>query len=418
MTNVLSYRRTTCRLCGCSDLALVLKLSPTPPANAFVKSVDPSRNQAMFPLNLYFCLNCAHVQLLDVVDPSHLFRDYVYVSATSPVFVEHFKNYSNEILAKFGDCDQGGLVVDIGSNDGTLLQNFRARGSKILGIDPAVDIASKATENGIETIAEFFTSELAIKISENYGEAKIVFANNVFAHVDNLRDMVEGVQSLLSSDGIFVFEVSYLIDIFEKTLFDTIYHEHLSYHSVAPLKSFFTCIGMELIAVDRVESHGGSLRGVAQRAGGPKPKEPSVELLIDLEFKLGLHDVEVFKEYESKINARSIEVREYLVELKSEGKIIAGYGAPAKATTLMYHFNIGSDLIDFIVDDNPIKQGMFSPGMQIPILSPDYVYKKMPDVLLILAWNFSESIVQNHQRYLEGGGEFLVPLPEFRRIKL
>ncbi|MBT3361718.1 MAG: methyltransferase domain-containing protein, partial [Rhodospirillales bacterium] len=261
-------RRTTCRLCGDGDLEKVLALTPTPPANAFVSDDQLSEEQPVFPLDLFMCRACAHVQMLDVVDPAVLFENYVYVSGTSPVFVRHFEDYATTLIDRF-DPPAGSLVVDIGSNDGTLLRFFQNAGLSGLGIDPAKGIARKATADGIETWGTFFDGEVARQIAAQKGTASIVTANNVFAHADDLGGIVDGVRHLLAPDGVFVFEVSYLVDVYENTLFDTIYHEHLAYHSVKPLARFFEARGMRLIEASRVDTHGGSLRAIAALADGP-----------------------------------------------------------------------------------------------------------------------------------------------------
>ncbi|MBI4678530.1 MAG: class I SAM-dependent methyltransferase [Elusimicrobia bacterium] len=411
MTARLATRRTDCRLCGGSKLVEVLKLTPTPPANAFVKASEISRPQQTFPLDFFLCQDCGHLQLLDVVDPAVLFEDYVYVSGTSPVFVKHFETYAESVISRFS-VQPGSLVVDIGSNDGTLLRFFKDAGMKALGVDPAKEIARGATASGIETLPVFFTGKLAGELRVQRGPASVVTANNVFAHADDLKGMLSGVRALLADDGVFVFEVSYLLDVYTKTLFDTMYHEHLAYHSVRPLRDFFKAHGMELISAIRVESHGGSLRGVAQLAGGPRRPDPSVDELIALEAKLGLQTAESLKSFGAKIDAVKTSLQKLLKDLKGQGKSIAGFGAPAKATTLMYHFGLGPDLIDFIVDDSPWKQGLYSPGLHVPVTASQAIYERNPDCLLILAWNFAEPIMAKHKAFSDRGGRFIIPLPE------
>jgi len=416
VSSKLCHRRETCRLCGGSHLELVLALTPTPPANAFVGENELDEPQETFPLDVFFCEDCFHVQLLDVVDPAHLFENYVYVSGTSANFVRHFAEYAKLVASRYMSSKQDALVVDIGSNDGTLLRQFKEFGLRVLGIDPARDIAVGATKGGIETKAAFFTSQMAESIRRDYGEAQIICANNVYAHADDLSDITRGIRTLLSADGVFVFEVSYLVDVYEKTLFDTIYHEHVAYHSVAPLKRFLATQDMQLIAVERVNSHGGSLRGVAQRLGGPCPVEQSVDVFIARERALGLDRALTYRKFARQIDALRDDLREVLKNLVEAGKSIAAFGAPAKATTLMYHFDIGPDIIDFIVDDSPLKQGLYSPGMHIPVLPSSALYERKPDAVVILAWNFAESIMKNHGAYLEHGGEFIVPLPTVARF--
>lgn len=405
------HRRADCRLCGGRELRLVLSLTPTPPANAFVPASALGQAQPVFPLDVFLCMTCGHVQLLDVVDPRLLFENYVYVSSTSPTFVRHFEAYAQAVNDRFRPSRQA-FVVDVGSNDGTLLKAFKNKDFRVLGVDPARDIAARATAEGIETWPEFFTVDLARRIRSERGPATIVTANNVFAHADDLAEIATGVRLLLAPDGVFVFEVSYLVDVYEKTLFDTIYHEHLAYHAVKPLRRFFAKHGMELFAVERVASHGGSLRGFAKLGGGPWPADGSVEALVALEDRLGLDRVETLAGFAARIDRLKQELRSLLASLKAEGKRIAGFGAPAKATTLMYHFGLGPDVVDFIVDDSPWKQGLFSPGLHIPVVAAEAIYRRRPDYLVVLAWNFAASIMEKHSRYAGEGGHFIIPLPK------
>jgi SAM-dependent methyltransferase len=405
------HRRDTCRLCGSRHLTEVVRLAPTPPANAFVPAADLDKAQERFALDVFFCDDCAHVQLLDVVDPRVLFEHYVYVSGTSPVFVKHFEDYAAFVMERFKPV-AGGLVLDIGSNDGTLLSFFLKAGMRVLGIDPAQEISAEATARGIPTLCGFFGADTGTEIASAHGKAEVITANNVFAHIDDLSGVVDGVRGLLSPSGVFVFEVSYLVDVFENTLFDTIYHEHLDYHSVKPLIRFFAAKGMELIEAIRVGSHGGSLRGIAQLKGGPRKVGQSVAEAVALEEKLGLDKAATLAKFAADIEALGAELNVLLKRLKSEGKRIGAFGAPAKATTLMYHFGIGPELVDFIIDDSPLKQGLYSPGMHIPVVSSADGFAKKPDYLVILAWNFAKAIVDKNAAFHEAGGKFIIPIPK------
>ena len=408
--SALVFRRDTCRLCGECDFELVLQLTPTPPVDAYVSAEQLDKLQETYPLDLFLCHACGHVQLLDVVSPEVLFGNYIYETSSSPGLVEHFRQYADEVLGRF-KLLEGALVVDIGSNDGTLLRFFKERGMRVLGIDPACEIARRATESGIETLPYFFTTELARKIQSDYGSAAIVTANNVFAHVDDLADMAEGIRHLLAPGGVFVFEVSYLLDMIQGMVFDFIYHEHLCYHSVKPLESFLRRHGIELIDVQRIPVKGGSLRGIAQLIGGPRTQSPSMAKLIALEKRLGLDRPEIFKSFAANIESVKNQVVSLLADLQAQGKTFAGYGASATVTVLIYHFNLGS-LLSFLVDDNPSRQGLFSPGYHIPVLSPQVIYERKPDYVLVLAWRFSKMIIEKHQSYLDQGGHFIVPLPQ------
>ena len=409
----LHHRRDTCQLCGSKSLTMILSLAPTPPANAFVPETELGTEQRYFPLDVFQCEDCHHVQLVDVVDPAHLFENYVYVSGTSPAFVKHFEDYATTVCARFGPAADS-LVVDIGSNDGTLLNFFKQRGHRVLGIDPAKDIAERATEAGIETLATFFTPDLAAEIVAERRSAAIVTANNVFAHAEDLYAIATGVADLLAPDGVFTFEVSYLVDVFEDVLFDTIYHEHMAYHAVGPLQRFFKRVGLELFAAERIPSHGGSLRGYVQKIGGPHSPDGTVQALIETEQQLGLDRSATLKEFGARIDGLRDRFKTQLNALADEGLSIAGYGAPAKATTLLHHFGVEPGTLRYIIDDSPLKQGLYSPGQHIPVVCSDILKENPPDILVILAWNFADVIMKNNAAFTEQGGRFLVPVPDVR----
>jgi hypothetical protein len=396
-------------------LSKVLSLAPTPLANAFVAKDAIAEVQLVYPLDVYFCEECTHAQLLDVVDPSVLYSHYVYVSGTSPVFVRHFREYAADVTSRF-QVPAGSLVIEIGSNDGTLLRSFKDLGMQVLGVDPAEEITRATVASGIDAIVGFFTPELACQLKTKRGPAAVIVANNVIAHIDDLSGVMTGVRELLADDGVFVFEVSYLVDVIEKNLFDTIYHEHLDYHSVKPLVGFFRSHGLELIEAIRVESHGGSLRGVVQRAGGPRPVGESVAEAVHQEQSLGLDRAETLRAFAGHINNIKNELTGLLRDLKQQGKRIAAFGAPAKATTLLYHFGFEPGIIDFIVDDSPLKQGLYSPGMHIPVVPSSELYARKPDYVVILAWNFAQPIIDKHAAFRAQGGRFIVPLPKVEVI--
>jgi SAM-dependent methyltransferase len=356
------------------------------------------------------------VQLGHVVDPKILYqKNYSYVSATSKNFVEHLKNYAKDMVERF-NLVSGDLVADIGSNDGTCLQFFKEKGMDVVGVDPATEIAEKATKNGIKTVADFFGYELALELRKNYGAAKYITSHNACAHIDNLYDVVSGVEYWLDKDGIFVLEVGYFVDVYNNTWFDTIYHEHVDYHTVAPFEKLFEQVGMEVISVQRITPQGGSIRVMTQKIGGKFQRDDSVNKLIALENKLGLNKVETLREFNSNICNISEELQKLVHSLKSKGKSIAGFGAPTKATTLMAHFGIDENVLDFIVDDNPLKQGLYTPISHIPVLSAKELYKRKPDYVLILAWNFAEPIMKMHIKYSEEIGKFILPMPEPRVV--
>jgi SAM-dependent methyltransferase len=408
--------KDTCRLCQSKQLQFLFALAPTPPANEFLSSVPADGQQDHFPLDVFQCRDCGHVQLIHCVDPERLFRNYVYVSGTSQVFVKHFEEYAAEVI-RYVPLAPGDKVLDCGSNDGTLLSFFKKAGMDVLGIDPARKIAEEATAKGIPTWPEFFDSKLAKRIRSEFGAVKVVTANNMFAHADGLPDILDGMASLLDPKGIFVFEVSYLLDVIERNLFDTIYHEHLSYHSVKPLVSFMQRHGLDLVRVQRVDSHGGSIRCYAAPAGS-RSIDPSVAEISALEEKAGLYETSTYTAYLERINQLGAELRSLIAKLRSEGAKVAGFGAPAKATTLMYQFGLTAQDLDYIIDDSPLKQGLYSPGRFVPVVDSSVLNdaSRRPGYLVILAWNFAQPIIKKHQPYQQAGGKFIVPIPQLQIV--
>ena len=412
MMNRESYRKDSCRLCNHMALEDVIELAPTPPGNNFLSKEQLDKPESLYPLIVRFCQHCAHVQLADVVNPEILYQDdYKYVSGTSPVFVEHFRQYAEDVLAEFWIPAEA-LVADIGSNDGTCLRFFKEAGFNVLGVDPATEIAAKATAEGILTVADFFSESLGKELLTEKGPAHLITSHNACAHIDDLVGLMRGVRHWLADDGLFIFEVGYLLDVYNNTWFDTMYHEHLDYHSVKPFVPFFESLDMELFSVKRVSPQGGSIRLHVQKKGGPHQLDPSVGELARLEEEIGLDQADTFRTFNNKVNTVKQSLSGILRSLKAQGKRIAGYGAPTKSTTLLTHFGLGNDILDFIVDDNPLKQGKFTPGFHIPIMAPEELYRQKPDYLVVLAWNFAEPIMEKHQKYKNIGGQFILPMPK------
>jgi SAM-dependent methyltransferase len=409
-----AYRRDNCRLCGGRDLELVLNLAPTPLADAYVPADRVNEPQDSYPLDLYLCRSCGFSQLLDIVQPRAIYTDYIYETVSSLGLVAHFQKYAEDVVRRIRP-NRGSLVIDIGSNDGTLLKSFKDLGLKVLGIDPAREIARRATASGVETLAEFLTEKLAGQIRSDRGPAAIVTANNVIANVDDLDQIAVAIRKLVAPDGVFIFESFYLGDLIRNMVFDFIYHEHISAFSVKPLGIFFKRHGMELIDVQRIPTKGGSLRYTVQPADGPREVSPVVEEMKALETQQGLDRPETFKSFAAKIETAKQQVLSLVRRLKGEGKKLAGYGASATTTTLIYHFEIGS-FIEYMVDDYPAKQNLFSPGLHIPVLAPEVIYERRPDYIVVFAWRYYEPIIKKHQKYLMNGGHCIVPMPELRVI--
>lgn len=401
---------TTCRLCwGPLDQNPLLLLPSTPPANAFVeKPVE----QKKFRLEVLVCRRCSHVQLGTVVDPSVLFSDYHYASGTSPVFVKHFDDYAKVALNATNMCPSN-VVIDIGGNDGTLLKKVREHYSTahLVNVDPAQTFAASCRRDNIDYFNTFFSSNQAAILKEQFGPARLIFANNVFAHVDDLSDVMAGVRTLLHPDGLFMMEVQYLGAMLKGNMFDMIYHEHLSYHTFTPLNSFLNSLKLKTVNVEKVPTHGGSLRLFVAHEASTIVPSPTVDNLIKEESSqlVGLELKTRFNRLAHNIRGQTHRLRCLLDNIFSLQKTVAGYGAPAKATTFCYTFNLNRSDLPYIVDDAPLKQGKFSPGLHIPIVGPEELYRDKPDYVLILAWNFAEAIINKHQQL---GAKFIVPFPQ------
>jgi len=409
-------RRDHCRLCDSKKLDLALPIKPSPIADAYISASKLGKPQELYPLDLYLCGDCGHIQNIDVVNPEVLFRDYLFTTSSSSGLVAHFKQYAADVVSGFS-VKPGSLVVEIGSNDGSLLRNFKEQGLKVLGIDPARDIVKRATDSGVETLPEFFTASLAARIRNEYGPVAVCAANNVFAHADDLADIVRGIREMLADDGVFVFEVSYLVDIVENYLFDTVYHEHVSYHSIEPLAGFFERLGLQLIDVQRIPSKGGSIRGFAQRKPeGRRPVQPVISQMIETERQRGFGELAVYQDYAKRISERRNALNRFLDEQIAVGKVIAGYGASTTTTTLMWDFGLTRKL-SFILDDNPVKHGLYCPASHIPVMPSEELYVRKPDFLVVLAWQYATPIISRHQQYLQQGGCFVVPLPDLRIVR-
>lgn len=405
------YRRTDCRLCGEKDPEVVLSLEPIPIAGDYVSRQELGNVQDRYPMDVALCNQCGSVFLMDVVDPEALYKNFKYTSSSSPDLMVHFKAYAEYVLNSFS-VQKGAFVVDVGSNDGLLLRQFQERGLRVLGVDPARDIARKATESGVETLGVYYDIDLARRLRNERGAANVITANNVMANVDNMGAFIESIRALLADDGLFIFESGYLLKLVENMVFDNIYHEHLSYFSVKALDLFFKNNGMELIDIDCVATKGGSLRGVVQLSGGTRKRLTSVDEMVRVEREFGLDRAEVFLSLKRRIDAQKTKLLVMLDDLKRNNKTVAGYGASHSVTTFLYYFGLG-DRLECLYDDNADKFNMYSPGHHIPIVSSSEIYQRKPDYIVILAWRFHKMIVQKHPLYLKNGGRFIVPLPEF-----
>ncbi|HXE73970.1 MAG TPA: class I SAM-dependent methyltransferase [Candidatus Nitrosotenuis sp.] len=404
------YHRQTCRLCNSPRTELVVELAPIPLAEKYVTADQLEEPTELFPVDLYMCLDCGHVQLLDVIDPEILWKDYTYHSGQTQGIVAHFQQVAQEIVGRYRP-PPGSLVVDVGSNDGTLLRAFQAHGLRVLGVDPAEEIALQATRSGIETLPHLLTPELARQIREAHGPASVVTAFNVFAHADDMGALADSIRHLLADDGIFVFEAQYLLDIIDHTLVGTIFHEHLCHHSVKPLLGFLRRHGMEMIDVRRVTIQHGSIIGTVQRLGGPHPVLRSVPELVALEEERELDRPQTLRAFARKLQGLRQRAAGLVAEWRSQGKTIAGYGAARSGPTLINQLGL-EGAISYIFDDHPQKVHRYTPGHHIPVVPTAELYVRRPDVVVILAWIHARKILAAHQDYLEQGGRFMILCPE------
>jgi SAM-dependent methyltransferase len=386
-------------------------LGPTALANSFLSSLDEFAREASYPLDVYFCRSCSLVQLLDVIDPEVLFRNYIYVSGTSDTMAAHYEEYAAAVIGMLR-LTADDLVAEVASNDGSLLRRFAQRGIRVLGVEPASNIARIAAETGVPTVNAFFNFRAAQSIQRKHGFAKAVLANNVLAHVDETRDFLLGCRRLLAPGGLAVIEVPYLGDLLDRLEYDTIYHEHLCYFSVTALMRLCEEAGLAVVRIDRVPVHGGSLRVYA--SADRKEHSPAVRALASGEERLGFTGIERFQELARAVEANRRALVSLLERLHGEGRSLAGYGAPAKGNTLLNYCGIGPRLVPFTVDKNPLKVGKFTPGMHIPVLPVSELLARRPDYTLILAWNFASEILEQQSEYRARGGRFIVPVPEPR----
>lgn len=407
---MIHYKRTTCRACGSSDLHSFLNLGPTPLANSFLRLESEFSSEAYFPLEVYFCNNCSLIQLLDVIDPEVLFRNYIYVTGTSDTIAHHNVGYAEAVVDLLKPVPTD-LVVEIASNDGSLLKCFQTHNVRILGVEPAINIAEIANSQGVETINRFFNSEAAAEIREDYGPAKAVIGNNVLAHVDESRDFLLGCKKLLDEDGLVIIEVPYLRELLDRLEYDTIYHEHLCYFSVSTLMRLCDEVGLSMVRVDRVPVHGGSLRLYAGRPEYYGNHSSAVQSIVEEESSLGINNFTRYEQFALAVENSKITLLDLLESIINQGKSIAGYGAPAKGNTLLNYCHIGTRLVPYTVDKNPLKLNLFTPGMHIPVLPVESLLEQQPDYVLILAWNFAQEIMLQQDEYHQRGGQFIVPIP-------
>lgn len=400
-----------CRICHSKNLIKFLDLGFTPLADDFLSPDRLREPEIYYPLEVFICNNCSLVQIGYTVPPEILFqREYPYDSSVTNSGVKHFHSLAKETSSRFSLCSND-LVVDIGSNVGVLLQGFKNEGVEVLGVEPARNICKIAQSRGIETINDFFSEELALKIVKEKKKAKIVTGTNVVAHINDLHSLVRGLTTLLDERGVFIFEAPYLVNLLDNLEYDTIYHEHLSYLSVKPVIKLFGMFGMDVFDVEEMSIHGGSLRYFVARKNDYLISK-NVDRLIELENEKKIYEIDTLKNFAKSVERNREDLIWMLKSIKREGKRIVGVSAPAKGMTLLNYCKIGPEILDFITEKSTLKIGRYTPGAHIPILPDSELIKRVPDYALLLAWNFADEIIKNLKDYKEAGGKFIIPIPK------
>jgi len=401
----------SCFLCN-KNLYSIIDLGDHPPSDAFLKKEELLDIEKKYPLELCWCHKCCLLQLNYVVDPKDLFCDYAYNTSTNNSLKKNFCELAKKLTQRF-HIKENDLVVDIGSNDGTLLSYFVPYKARILGIDPS-SATKLAIQKNIPTIVDFFSQDIAKRVVNEHGFARIIIATNVFAHVDKLNDFVLGVYDLLAEDGVFVTESGYALDLITKLQYDSIYHEHLRYYSVKSLKILFEMFNLDIIDIERIPTHGGSIRVYAAKKGKYKISD-SVDECIQREKEAGLYEIDIYRDFSNKVKKNKLELKKIVAEIVAQNKHIIGIGAPAKGNTLINYCEFGTDSIDYLAEKSKLKIGLYAPGSHIPIVDEERLFREQPDYALMLSWNLADELIP---KLRDNGykGKFIIPSPVIKII--
>lgn len=399
-----------CRSCGAALHTLFADLGATPLANSLLQAADLDQPELRVPLRAFVCDACLLVQLQDFVLPESIFRDYVYFSSYSDAWLEHARRYTEGIRGRLG-LGPKSFVVEVASNDGYLLRNFVAQGIPCLGIEPALNVAEAARQAGVPTKTAFFGKATAAEIAAQQRQADLIIANNVIAHVPDLNDFIAGFKCLLAPQGVVTIEAPHLLNLLKEAQFDTIYHEHFSYFSLLALEPAVARHGLEVFDLEELPTHGGSLRYYLRHAGGGDSSQAVREMRVR-EAELGLGRVGTYADFMSRVRRIKFNLLAFLVDAAKSSRTVAAYGAAAKGNTLLNYCGIDRDLVAFVADRSPHKQGRYLPGSRIPVVSPQAVFEAKPDYLLILPWNLKGEIMERMGSIREWGGQFVWCIPE------
>jgi SAM-dependent methyltransferase len=398
-----------CRFCDAPLASTFCDLGMSPLSNAFIKPANAHRMEPFYPLHAYVCTQCYLVQLEQFETPANIFSDYAYFSSYSDTWLAHAREFAAKAAAEFGLNAQS-LVIEAASNDGYLLQYFRQAGIPVLGIEPAQNVAAAAVEKGIPTVTEFLGAASAAKLVAGGRRADLLIGNNVFAHVPDLNDFAAGLHTLLKPAGVLALEFPHLLQLMQNNQFDTIYHEHFSYFSFATAVRVLARHALSVFDVEELPTHGGSLRVYASRDTGRRVA-PRVQQLLHVEKAAKLDEAATYAAFADRVKSTKRALLRFLLSAKDQGKSIVGYGAPAKANTLLNYCGIRTDIIEFTVDRSPHKQGLLLPGTRIPVVAPDLIFERKPDYVLVLPWNLKDEIIEQMAGIRDWGGEFVVPMP-------
>ncbi|HKZ63068.1 MAG TPA: class I SAM-dependent methyltransferase [Thermoplasmata archaeon] len=408
------YRRRTCRACGSRRVTPFLDLGKMPLAGNFLTKPELGHERS-YPLRIFFCHDCFLVQVLDVVSPKVLFTDYRYLSSVTTTLREHFEQYAQDLARSLAKTEDP-FVVEIGCNDGVLLAPLRDLDIRALGVEPAANVAAVARDRGLDVVEGFFDERLAERIVGSHGLASAVTASNVFAHIDDLEDVVRGVTAILRPNGAFVVEVHHLRELLRGMQYDFFYHEHLCYYSLAALVPLLDRFGLRVVDAQPIPIHGGSIRVIARPASSPHRPSRRLAAMMARERREGLTSAATYARFARRVASRGARLRKLLLTLKARGKALAGYGAPGRGNTLLGYSRIDQEILPYIVDASPSRHGRFTPGTHIPILPPSEFRRSPPDYALLLAWSYHREILSRERPFVRGGGKFIVPLPNLRVV--